>query len=98
VNHPLIVRPEAEEDMEEGRNWYDGQRDGLGVEFLVAVEKVFNQIQETPELYAAEYKSVRRVRVKRFPYVIYYRLVDVTVEVLAVQHGSRRPGHWRKRA
>jgi toxin ParE1/3/4 len=98
MTHPLIIRPEAEQDMIEGRNWYEGQREGLGMEFLTAVEEVFDRIRETPELYAPEYKSVRRVGVNRFPYVVYYRIVGAGVEVLSVQHGSRNPRQWRSRA
>jgi hypothetical protein len=50
MTHPLIIRPEAEEDMAEGRDWYDGQRQGQGAEFLTAVDEVFDRIRETPEL------------------------------------------------
>jgi toxin ParE1/3/4 len=98
MSHPLIIRPEAEEDMAEGRDWYDRQREGLADEFLTAVDEVFDRIRETPELYAPEYKAVRRARMDRFPYVVYYRLVGDTVEVIAVQHGSRSPRRWRSRA
>jgi hypothetical protein len=30
MSHPVIIRPEAEEDMVEGRDWYDRQREGVG--------------------------------------------------------------------
>jgi toxin ParE1/3/4 len=98
MSHLLIIRPEAEQDLAEGRDWYEGRRVGLGVAFLTAVEEVFDSIRETPELYAAEYKNVRRVGVNRFPYIVYYRIVADTVEVIAVQHGSRNPRGWRSRA
>ena len=52
MSYPLIVRPEAEEDLAEGRQWYEGQRAGLGAEFLTAVDDVFDRIREAPELYA----------------------------------------------
>ena len=38
VSHPLVIRPEAEDDLADARDWYDAQRDGLGLEFLAAVE------------------------------------------------------------
>jgi toxin ParE1/3/4 len=98
MSHPLIIRPEAEQDMAEGRDWYEGQKEGLGVEFLTAVDDVFDRIRETPELYTPEYKSVRRAGLHRFPYVVYYRIVADTVEVIAVQHGSQSPRRWRSRA
>jgi plasmid stabilization system protein ParE len=95
---PVIIRPEAEQDMTEARDWYEGQRSGLGDEFLVAVEDVFARIGQFPESYAAEYRGVRRVRLRRFPYVVYYRITGGNVEVLAVLHGSRHPRVWRSRA
>jgi toxin ParE1/3/4 len=98
MTHPLIIRPEAEQDMGDGRDWYEGQREGLGVEFLTAVEEVFDRIRDTPELYAPEYKAIRRVGLDRFPYIVYYRFGGEAVEVIAVQHGSRNPRKWRSRA
>lgn len=95
---PLIVRPEAEADLAEGRDWYDSQRQGVGLEFLASVERVFSRIRETPELHAVEFRSVRRTGIERFPYVVYHRLVLESVEGLAVLHGSRDPRRWRSRA
>lgn len=97
MSDPLIIRPEAEQDMAEGRAWYDSQRAGLGVEFLTAVDEVFDRIRENPELYAPEYKSVRRAGLNRFPYVAYFRIVNDAIEVIAVQHGGRSPRRWRSR-
>ena len=98
MSHPLIVRPEAEEDMLDGREWYEGQKVGLGADFLTAVDEVFDRIRETPQIYAPEYRSIRRTGMDRFPYVVYFRLVKDAVEVIAVQHGSRSPRSWRSRA
>jgi toxin ParE1/3/4 len=98
MSHPLIIRPEAEQDMAEGRDWYEGQRENLGAEFLTAVDDIFERIREMPELYAPEYKAVRRARLVRFPYIVYFRIIGEVVEVIAVQHGSRNPRRWRSRA
>ncbi len=49
MTQPLSIRPEAEQDMIEGRDWYENQREGLGTEFLTAVEEVFDCIRETPD-------------------------------------------------
>jgi len=38
VTLPLIIRPEAEEDLSESYGWYERQRPGLGDEFLLRVE------------------------------------------------------------
>jgi plasmid stabilization system protein ParE len=95
---PIILRPEAETDMAEARDWYERQSAGLGQAFLTAVEAVFAHVGAFPESYAAEYRGVRRAAVQRFPYVVYYRITGESVEVLAVLHGSRHPRAWRSRA
>jgi plasmid stabilization system protein ParE len=98
VSYAFVIRPEAEDDLTDARDWFEAQRDGLGLEFLDAVEDVFARIQEMPELHGVEFKGVRRAGTRRFPYVVYYRLLVQSVEVLAVLHGSRSPLHWRRRA
>jgi plasmid stabilization system protein ParE len=95
---PLSIRPEAERDLEEARDWYEARREGLGGEFLTAVDDVFARMEMFPESYAPVYRGVRPARLHRFPYVVYYRITDTCLEVLAVLHGSRNPRAWRSRA
>ena len=40
---------------------------------------------------------MRRVKLRRFPYLIYYRLSSDLIEVIAVFHGSRDPKLWQER-
>jgi toxin ParE1/3/4 len=98
MSFPIFVRPAARQDLQDGRDWYEGQRPGLGADFVNAVDEVFVRIAASPELYPAEYRGVRRAGLHRFPYVVYYRITGSTVEVLAVIHGSRSPRTWRSRA
>lgn len=49
MGHSLIIRPEAERDMAEARDWYDRQREGLGSAFILAIDTVFNQIRQSPD-------------------------------------------------
>jgi plasmid stabilization system protein ParE len=65
---------------------------------MTALEVVLDRLVETPDLYPTEYKSVRRAKMKRFPYVVYYRLVRDRIDVIAVQHGGRNSRSWRSRA
>ena len=34
----LVIRPRAETDLREARNWYESQRAGLGAEFLAEID------------------------------------------------------------
>ncbi|MFN0196978.1 MAG: type II toxin-antitoxin system RelE/ParE family toxin [Planctomycetaceae bacterium] len=97
MNQRLVIRPPAEVDLSEARDWYEAQRPGLGSEFLTAVDECFERIIEFPESSAVEYKGVRPAGLRRFPYVVYYRLTDEASEILAVLHGGRNPRVWRTR-
>jgi plasmid stabilization system protein ParE len=94
---PLIVRGEAEKDIAAARDWYDQQRQGLGEDFLDAVQERFDEIERAPQHYAASRRSVRMAQTRRYPYIIYYRLLDDRIDVVAVMHGHRGPRAWQKR-
>lgn len=95
---PIVLRPEAQDDLLEARDWYDQQRAGLGNAFAAAVEQTLARIESMPELYGVALKDVRRGPLRRFPYVVYYRVLADRIEVIAVLHGSRNPRIWQNRA
>jgi plasmid stabilization system protein ParE len=90
----LRLRPEAEADLQEASRWYESQRIGLGDEFLLEVEQGLTRIQETPRLYTEIHGNVRRSLLRRFPYGIFYIVVEDTVVVLAILHQARNPDRW----
>lgn len=95
---PVILRPEAEQDVEGAAAWYDAQRIGLGQDFLDRLDDALKQIGTMPELYAPAWQDIRPCPLKRFPFVVYYRVLVDRVDVLAVLHGSRDPSVWQSRA
>ena len=46
----MIIRPEAERDLIAARDWYEGQRQGLGADFLLCVEEVLEALARMPEM------------------------------------------------
>ena len=62
-----------------------------------AVEETINRIQTMPQMYATLFHNVRRAKLRRFPYLIYYRVLADRIEVIAVLHGSRNPKLWQER-
>jgi toxin ParE1/3/4 len=92
----VVFRPEAQIDLFETFDWYEGQRPGLGEGFSTALDEAVGRIQSMPQMYAMVFRDVRRTKLRTFPYLIYYRLLD-RVEVIAVLHGSRDPRLWQER-
>jgi plasmid stabilization system protein ParE len=95
---PLVVRPEAQADLLQARDWYARQRAGLGDQYVDAVEELLEQVRAALELFAQVLRNVRWAKIRRFPYVVYYRILDDRTDVLAVLHGSRDPRVWQRRA
>jgi plasmid stabilization system protein ParE len=94
----VVLRPEAEQDLRSARDWYGRQKAGLGDEFAAQVSATFDRVAEMPELFAVHWEDVRACRLRRFPYVVYYRALADRVEVLAVLHASRDSSAWQARA
>lgn len=48
MRYDLVVRPEAELDILEARNWYENEENGLGNEFLFSTEDAIHRVLESP--------------------------------------------------
>jgi len=91
MRYKVIVRPEAENDLEEAFTWYESKRIGLGYDFLLQVDAGINFIKRNPEIHPTEYKETKKHLIKRFPYKIIYFVENGRLIILAVLHNKRRP-------
>jgi plasmid stabilization system protein ParE len=98
MNIPLIVRPEAEEDIRDAFDWYESQTAGLGAEFLRCIEASFFIISRNPEMFAKSHRDIRRTLVRRFPYGVFFIFEKNRIAVLAVMHAKRHPRRWQNRS
>jgi len=71
---PVVYRRKVGRDLAGGYAWYNGQRDGLGEEFLAAVDAAFDSIERLPDVFARVHGEVRRAILSRFPYAVFYRV------------------------
>ncbi len=89
--------PAAETELQEASDWYEAQREGLGLEFLVSVRHRIAVLLENPQRWRL-FQGTRRVLLGRFPYAIVYREVAPDeIEIIAVAHFKRRPKYWTTR-
>jgi hypothetical protein len=75
--------------QKEAYEWYESQKVGLGELFLTELENKYNKITTTPFVYSKRQKEYRHVVLKKFPYVIVFKIIKRTVVVYAVFHTSR---------
>lgn len=76
---------------------YDSDRPGLGDQFLDVIERAVDDIASAPLRWRLVDGRHRRRVVKRFPYSIYYRLIESAVVIVAIAHHKRAPEYWRSR-
>ena len=94
--------PEASAELEDAALWYEGQRPGLGLELVQAVDLALDQIAGWPQIGRRvtglpDDVPARKVPVKRFPYHVVYLSWESAIRILAFAHNSREPGYWLSR-
>ncbi len=93
----LFLRPAVERDLDEAADWYEERRPGLREAFLEIVEETLDSIEDNPHLYPVLHLDIRRATLERFPYGVYYALIEGDIHVIAVVHDARHPSVWRRR-
>lgn len=93
----VVLDPSANEEMREAAAFYEDCRDGLGLEFLDAVELAFSEISDRPMMWRVLKGRFRRYLIHRFPYAVLYTIEDDSIYVAAIMHMKRRPDYWEDR-
>lgn len=90
----LLLDPAAKAELSQAARFYEDCREGLGEEFLGAVEAAFDQIRKYPTLWRILKGRFRRYLVQQFPYGVISAVEGRTIYVAAVMHLKRKPGYW----
>ena len=94
---PTTYLPEARDDIDAAYIQYETRQMGLGDRFVDELRRVVGLIEGNPFLYSEVFDEVRAAMLRRFPYVIYYRVQPGLFLVLAVRHGRDNPAIWQAR-
>ena len=84
----------AEDHIGVAYHWYEGQRAGLGSEFLDEFDVFCHRISQHPGLCPIHRHSIRRGVLHRFPYIVFYVIEPAALIVIAVLHAHRDPADW----
>jgi plasmid stabilization system protein ParE len=91
------IQPAARAEAEAAAAWYEEQRPGLGIEFLLELDAAIERGAAAPHAYEQIFEGVRRVLLSRFPYAVYFLLESDCVEIFAVLHQHRAIEEWQSR-
>ena len=94
---PLEFHPDARWDAIEAYDWYAERSQQAAEAFQRELQDAGSAIQRFPLRWATYLFGTRRYLMKRFPFVVVYRIAPERIEILAVAHGRRKPGYWKER-
>ena len=91
--HPLAPR-----EAQAAYRWYARRSPRAAQRFQSAFRSAVQRIETAAEQGTPYGQSYRWVRLRRFPYLVYYKIRDPQpVLIYAVAHARRRPGYWLRR-
>ena len=94
---PVRFHPIANREVARAYRWYADESETAAERFAQEIDRVIENISETPERFPAYLLDTQRFILDRFPYLIVYRELRDNGRVIAVAHAKRRPGYWAQR-
>lgn len=93
MSYQLLLLPLAELEIVESANFYEDQREGLGIEFLNELDEARIKLCKHPHRYSfiSTEKIFRSLSLNRFPIKLIYEIHDNRVIVNSVRHDKRKP-------
>ena len=93
----IELSDEAEVDFNKSYEFYIEDNPEIADTYFKQINLCFEIIKKNPKSLPFAHKDVRKYVVKKFPFVIYYRIVDTVIQVIAIFHASRNPEIWNER-
>tara|TARA_R110000868_G_scaffold390176_1_gene659746 strand:+ start:1442 stop:1738 length:297 start_codon:yes stop_codon:yes gene_type:complete len=96
--YKIKTEPEAHDDIQEGIDWYNEQKPGLGRKFHAEVKAYFKKLKTNP-FFQVRYDDVHCLPIKKYPYMIHFSIDETNknVTVKAVFNTSKDPKKWTDR-
>jgi toxin ParE1/3/4 len=93
----LIFEPEAEIEFHKTREHYRNIDPELAKDFSADFRRVVEEVLDFPEAFPSVGGDVRRARMSRYPYLIYYSIDPDAIYIFAVSHQRKDQDYWRPR-
>jgi len=78
--------------------WYWKRSPRVAQQFADAIDRAIQEIANAPDRWPVHQGPYRWFRPRRFPYTLYYRILDAdNVVIVAIAHDRRRPNYWMRR-
>jgi toxin ParE1/3/4 len=90
----IEYHPAIEAELAEIRDYYNECSPNLGADFINEFERQALRIASMPSRWMVVRGNTRRALMKRFPYLILFRVVDdAAIRVTVIKHERRHPSY-----
>jgi plasmid stabilization system protein ParE len=93
----IDVHPAAVREARKAYRWYLRRSAAAAHRFQAAFEAALEQIAQAPDRWPLYVHGTRYRLLRRFRFILVYRRHGDRLQIVAVAHGSRRPGYWKRR-
>jgi hypothetical protein len=93
----INYHPDAIDELINTARFYESNQVNLGHRFLDAVDISLVSIRKNPLIWPSDKKGRRKCIIRKFPYLLIYKLSDKFIYILVLAHTSRKPNYWKLR-
>ena len=93
----LSFLPGAKIEVDTAKDWYFSRSAAAASDFADEMERAVELILDGPDRWPNHLHGTRRFLLRRFPFLVVYRVLGDSVLVVAVAHAARKPGYWKRR-
>lgn len=92
--YKIIVSPRAQKEIENAIDYYALYSTDAPKDFITELNETYKTIETNP-FFRVRYKNIRALRLKRFPYSLFYVINENqnSVRVLSCFHNKRNPSN-----
>jgi toxin ParE1/3/4 len=98
ANKDVAFEDAAAEEVEAAFRCYLDRSITAAEDFVNELRRTTDSIAAAPHRWPRSAFGTRRVVLRRFPFVIFYRELSSLIKIVAVAHGNRAPGYWKERS
>jgi len=95
--YKVELSSEAENDFDNSYEYYAKKGEKVADNFYKQINSGLETIAKNPHGFQRAFKNIRRYVILKNPFVIYYRIENMIIQVIAIFHTSRNPKIWKQR-
>ena len=95
--YKIELSDEAESDFDKSYEYYSYKNEKVANDFFKNVNNSLEEIAKNPSTYPKVINEVRKYVIKKFPFIIYYKIEQLIIKIIAIFHANRNPEIWKDR-